>query len=277
VDSIETPGDPLHTYGSGDVSSKARRNGPIVVRDSGPWSPTVLALLRHLEQNGFTGAPRVVGSGFDDSGREVLTFLPGDSPHPRAWTDDAAHRVGVVLRRAHDAARGFLAPFEPRWQPWFGRELPGENPVIGHCDVGPWNWVAGSDGLPYGLIDWEFAGPTDALWELAAATWLNAQLHDDDIAERQALPDLSARARQARLVLDGYGLSRTDRAGMVERMIEFAVHAARAEATTYRVCAVNPSGDDAGGYPVLWAVTWRTRSASFMLGHRRLLETIVES
>ena len=43
-------------------------------------------------------------------------------------------------------------------------------------------------GLPVAFIDWTTAGPTDCLDEIAAIAWLNAQLHDDDIAERQSLP-----------------------------------------------------------------------------------------
>ena len=139
---------------------------------------------------------------------------------------------------------------EPRWQPWFGRDLPEQRPVIGHCDVGPWNWLASADGVPYALVDWEFAGPVDALWEVAAAAWLNAQLHDDDVAEMHALPDLPVRARQARAVLDGYGLTVTDRAGMVHRMIEFAVHQARAEALAGGVSVSAPAGVHTDDEPV---------------------------
>ena len=49
--------------------------------------------------------------------------------------------------------------------------------------------------LPVAFIDWVTAGPTDPLDEIAATAWLNAQLHDDDIAERQDLPSARARPR----------------------------------------------------------------------------------
>lgn len=249
--------------------------GATVVREAGPWSRTVLALLEHFNHVGFDGAPRVVGSGFDADGRETLTFLPGTSPHPRAWSDTAVHRLGEVLRGAHQAAASFEPSTPACWQPWFGRDLPGEHPVIGHCDVGPWNWVATEDGLPYALVDWEFAGPTDAMWELAAAAWLNAQLHDIDVAELHELPDARHRAQQARLIFDGYGLEREQRIGMVDRMIDFAVHEAAAEARSHNVAAATPDGDDSGGYPLLWAIAWRTRSASWMLRNRALLDKII--
>lgn len=134
----------------------------------------MLGLLRHFEDVGFDGAPRVVGDGLDAAGRELLTYLPGSSPHPYAWPDPAMPVLGELLRRAHGAGRGFVPAAEPGWRPWFGRGLLGDDPVIGHGDPGPWNVVAGGDGLPYALIDWEFAGPVDAVWELAHAAWLNA-------------------------------------------------------------------------------------------------------
>jgi len=61
------------------------RVGDVVVPDSGPWTRTVHALLRHLEEVGFEAAPRVVGSGFDANGREMLTFIQRDFIHPGPW------------------------------------------------------------------------------------------------------------------------------------------------------------------------------------------------
>ena len=68
---------PLQVWGSGVQPSKARRRDDVVLREAGPWSATVLALLRHLEAAGFAGAPRVVGSGFAADGREMLSYIPG--------------------------------------------------------------------------------------------------------------------------------------------------------------------------------------------------------
>lgn len=44
------------------------RRGDVVRPRPGPWSVAVLDLLRHLEEAGFRGAPRVVGEGFDAEG-----------------------------------------------------------------------------------------------------------------------------------------------------------------------------------------------------------------
>lgn len=260
--------------GSEGQGTKASLREGIVYREPGPWSGTVLAFLRHLERVGFAGAPRVVGSGFAPDGREMVSYVEGSSPQPYAWAEDAVGEVGRLLHDLHAAAATFVPGPDAAWRPWFGRELAGSRPVFGHCDTGPWNIIA-RDGCPIALIDFEFAGPVDAVWELAQAAWLNAQLHDDDVAEQCHLPDTAARARQLRLILDGYGLPRRQRGDFVDKMIAFAVHDARAEAVRTGLTAETTSATTADGYPSAWAVTWRVRSASWMLTNRSLLSRAI--
>jgi Phosphotransferase enzyme family len=267
---VSTEETPFVSWGGG-AASKARRREDVVLRTAGPWSRSVMALLRHLADAGFAGAPRPVGDGFAPDGREALTYIPGTSPHPAAWDDDAIAVIGGLLRQVHDAGESFRPPADATWQPALARSLPGRHPAIGHGDLGPWNVVARA-GVPVAFIDWEFAGPVDARWELAEAAWLNAQLHDDDVAERAGLPAADDRARQVRLFLDGYGLPAAERTGFVDAMIEFAVHSARHEAVRCGVTPDTTAAVDPAGYPVLWAVTWRARSASWMLRHRQVLE-----
>jgi hypothetical protein len=259
--------------GEGGRPSKAGRRDGVVFRESGPWSGTTLALLRHLEAVGFSAAPRVMGSGVADDGREMLSFVPGQSPQPHPWRDDAVAEVGRLLGQLHRATATFEPPAGARWQPWFGRDLPGSDRVISHCDLGPWNIIA-DGGRPVAFVDWEFAGPVGTRWDLAHTAWLNAQLHDDDVAARNGLGRPEDRARQLRLFLDGYGLATSERTGLVDTMIEFAIHSARDEAVLGQVTPETGAVDEKG-YPVLWAVTWRARSASWMLRHRSLLEAAI--
>jgi thiamine kinase-like enzyme len=161
------------------------------------------------------------------------------------------------------------------WYPWFGRELGGPRRVIGHCDIGPWNIVA-RDGLPVALIDWDWAGPTDPLVELAQACWLNARLHDDVVAAREGLPPLADRARHLRAIVAGYGLSVRQRRDFVDRMIEYAVHygayqAADVTATLERDGGVSDSQRVDRG--LVWALVWPARSAAWMLRHCRTLQS----
>src|SRR5205823_2972231 len=61
----------------GNVSEVVQVGGTIR-RSTGPWSPAVHAVLRHLEEAGFDGAPRF--RGIDGQGREILTRLEGYAP-----------------------------------------------------------------------------------------------------------------------------------------------------------------------------------------------------
>jgi hypothetical protein len=243
------------------------RSGGTVRRPARAWSSTVHALLRHLEEIGFTGAPRVIGDGIDADGNEVLTWIEGDFVHPHAWSDDGVWQVGRLLRDMHAATAGFRPPPDAVWQPWWMHHY-GPDSVIGHCDAGPWHAVA-RDGAPVAFIDWTLAGPVDRLDEVVATAWWNAQLHDDDVAERNDLPDPAIRARQLRLFLDGYGLAAADRDGLVSRMIEFAVRDCAAEAARAHV---TPESSDPAP---LWALAWRARAGDWMIRHRALLERAI--
>ena len=250
---------------SGGGRTAVVRRGTVVHRRSGPWSGSVLQLLRHLQAVGFAGAPRVVGAGFDGLGRETVSFLDGWTAHPRAWPPDRLPEIGVLLRRLHEATRWYAPAPDARWQPWFGRRLGTGPSIIGHCDVAPWNLLA-RDDAGMALIDWETAGPVDPLVELAQACWLNAQLHDDDVAAVNGLAAPAERAGHVRLIADGYELDRDGRRMLVDLMIELAIQDAADQA---RQAGVTPTATDPAP---LWAITWRTRSAAWMFTHRRTLE-----
>jgi hypothetical protein len=89
--------------GSNGQPTATIRHGNTILRAAGPWTPTVHAFLRHLEQVGYPGSPRVVGDGYDDQGREVPTYIQGRIAHPHAYTDEGIFQVGQLLRALHDA------------------------------------------------------------------------------------------------------------------------------------------------------------------------------
>jgi hypothetical protein len=245
------------------------RRGGTVLRPAAPWTPAVHALLRYLEQAGFAGAPRVVGDGYDGHGREVLTYIEGSSVHPHPWSDEGIWQVGRLLRELHDATAGFRPPRGASWYPSEFRTGFGEpGTVVSHGDTGPWN-IAATDGRPTAFFDWDSAGPTALIDEVAATAWLNAQLHDDDVAERQGLPPAAVRAAQLRHFADGYQLPAAGRAGLVTAMTEYAIRDCAAEAVKGGV-----TPDSADPAP-LWALAWRARSAAWLLRHRGLLENAI--
>lgn len=176
-----------------------------VHRPAQPSTPSVHAVLRHLEAAGFEGAPRVVG--FDAQGREVVTYLDGDvvgetRPMP-AWAlaDDTLRQVGEWLRRLHDATRDFDPPADAVWftgQQW----RPGA--VIAHNDAAPWNAVW-RDGALVGFVDWELAGPSTPEQDLAyvALTWV--PLLARRLAVTTGFTAFDDRSRRLHLLLDAYG------------------------------------------------------------------------
>lgn len=259
-----SPGDRVRLEGGG--RTEVHRLGNVVIRGTGPWTLAVHALLRHLEHVGFTAAPRLVGPGLDDEGREMLTFIEGEFTQPGPWSLDGAAALGVLLRELHEATATFRPPPDAVWFPWHGRDLGSPGKVIGHCDVAPWNIVA-RQGMPVALIDWETAGPVDPLVELAQLCWLNAKLHDDIVAASEHLPRLADRARQLAAIVDGYGLPVAQRRGFIDRIIEFAICDTAGEADD---AAITP---DTTAHPIaLWAMAWRARSAAWMIRNRRVLE-----
>ena len=176
-----------------------------------------------------------------------------------------AAAVGRMLRDLHDAVASYRPAPDAIWPPWFGRELGGPDRIISHCDVAPWNIIA-RNGLPVGLIDWEYAGPVDPLIELAQTCWLNARLFSDDVAERENLPSVAERARQLGAMVDAYGLSARQRSGFFDRIIEIVVHDTAFQADE---AGVTPDTTDP---EALWGLAWRARSAAWLLSNREVIE-----
>jgi hypothetical protein len=102
---------------SGGYSTPVVRVEDTVRRATGPWSPAVHGLLRHLERQNFDATPRFLG--FDDQGREILTFIPGEVGNyplpPDAWSDEALVHAARLLRRYHDATVGYAPPDSTVW------------------------------------------------------------------------------------------------------------------------------------------------------------------
>ncbi|WP_169528896.1 phosphotransferase [Actinomadura rifamycini] len=177
-----------------------------VRRPAGAHSAAVRRLLRHLEEVGFE-APRVLGT--DESGREVLSWVPGEVPGrplPRyAGTDDALRGVAGLLRRYHEAVRSFGVPDGP-WDR--GSYLDGDPEVVGHCDVTPEN-VVFRGGRPVALIDFELARPTRCLYDVVTALRHWGPIADP--ADRDAVWYGVDVGRRLRVFCDAYGLSRGER------------------------------------------------------------------
>lgn len=141
----------------------ALRVGGTVHRATGPWTPAVHALLGHLAGR-IDHIPNVLG--FDDEGREVLTYLPGhvvDIDSDCLSTGQIRSLV-TWTRQFHEAVADFDHP-----GPWRYAGMP-EPTLIGHNDIAPYNACFDGDDLT-GVFDWDLSGPTSPLMELAFLSW----------------------------------------------------------------------------------------------------------
>jgi thiamine kinase-like enzyme len=165
----------------------------------------VHALLGHLESVGFDRAPRALG--FDDQGREVLSFLPGEvvgtaRPWP-SWvhSDEALGQVAGWLRDFHTAVATFVPPDGSIWREG-GSWRPGL--IVGHNDAAPYNAVW-ADGHLVGFFDWDFAAPVTPEWDLAFTAFGWVPLHARHVVAAEGFTAFADRPRRLRLFLDTYG------------------------------------------------------------------------
>lgn len=185
------------------------RVGDTVRRPRGPHSELVADLHRHLEREGFQGAPRYLG--IDDQGREVLSWIPGDVPLPPfprwAMTDEALASVAKLLGEYHDAVDGFVAgPTTPGWS----SELadPAGGSVLCHNDICPEN-VVFQAGHAIAFLDFDYAAPGRRVWDVVATAAMWAPLVAPEWQKTHP-PGLDALSRAA-LFADSYGLDEHDR------------------------------------------------------------------
>jgi hypothetical protein len=150
----------------------AVRIGDTVRRIPGPWTPAVHALLDHLAPR-VPNIPRVLG--FDDQGREVLSYLPGHVVDNETDRLSHAQIVSVVrwTRRFHEAVAGFTHP-----GPWRFFPVTVPTTLIGHNDIAPYNVCFAGEEVA-GVFDWDFAGPSTPLLELAFIAWNCVPLWED--------------------------------------------------------------------------------------------------
>lgn len=236
-------GGPREEVLAGGNLSHVVRVGDTVRRPTGPWTPTIHALLCHLEAKGFDGAPRVLG--IDEHGREVLEHVAGTMAWPEMGalaTDDGLARGADLLRRYHEAVADFVVPPDAAWrfpdmapdcEPFIG----GEGMIVCHNDCAAWNLVMGDDR--WAFIDWDVAGPRPRIWDVAYAIRGMVLVDtDSDVTRRVAIFN------------DAYGLDDVERRGLPK------VVAARIESSISLMRRHAKAGEEP--WVTMWAGDHRT-------------------
>ena len=184
---------------AGGNMTEVSRLGDDVLREAGPWTPTVQRLLAHLRDRGITWCPEP--RGWTPDGREALSYLKGKVPsYPLpdwVYDDKVLKRAARWLRELHDATQGYTDP-DARWR------RPPRKPVevICHNDFAASNMVFRDHDL-VGVIDWDLAGPGPRLWDLAFFAYRMVPLMGP---ENPDAPNVTINlARRLQLLLDAYG------------------------------------------------------------------------
>ncbi|WP_078651196.1 aminoglycoside phosphotransferase family protein [Streptomyces xylophagus] len=230
----------------GRITPGVVRVGDTVRRPTTRASPFVARLLRHLEQRGFTGAPRHLG--LDEAGRDTFSYLPGHVPAKfRYWTDAQVAAAGALLRSFHDATRR--------------SGLTGPHPVVCHHDPGPNNTVF-RDGLPVAFIDFDTAAPGDPLEDVGYAVWTWC------VSSRPTAPPAVAQAAQVRIFADAYGLGTSARGRLVDAMLDRQLR----NASWWRERLTGPEHRPGDAELIRARIAWSEREHAYTSGHRSVFE-----
>lgn len=217
----------------------AVRIGDTVRRGAGPWTPTIHALLDHLNDAGLAGVPHPLG--IDHLGREILSLIDGQSvyssrgPDDHGWpawayTDELLVQAGQWLAEYHRVVRAFR-PVRPHWRS--GPRALGPDEIVCHYDFRAANVIvqgidqATGRGTPrlVGVVDWDTAGPGRPLFDVALAAWNWVPLWD--VADRPS----AEVARRIRLLVSAYGaFSSYEVLGAVPDRLDAATEMTRAMA-----------------------------------------------
>jgi hypothetical protein len=147
------------------TTSGVVRVGDTVRRPLTSNSPFVHQLLKHLEGQGFAGAPRLLG--IDAENREILSFIPGFVPDNLGEFSGAQLLYAARLLRAmHDVTTNC--------------DFRGSSEVICHGDASPCNCVF-VDGVPTAFIDFDAAYAGSRRDDIGYAAWLWLDIGNPEI------------------------------------------------------------------------------------------------
>lgn len=241
------PDDEVPLVGGIANLGSVRRSGDAVIRRIGTQSAGVHAFLAHLHEAGIDFVPELLAC---VDGEEVLTYLPGrtaaDGLSAAMVAPQAVHRIASLQRQLHAAAADFTwpdgvtsaVPYLPDGTP---------NDLVCHNDLNCNNVVFVGD-TPTGFIDFDYAGPTSRLFDIAymARHWV--PFRDPQDLEPEWLD--STQIERFHAIVDAHALTAAEANQVIEIGAAFldtvlGVVRQRAEA-------------DVGGFRAMWRAGYET-------------------
>jgi hypothetical protein len=206
---------------TGGNVSNVYRSGETVRRELKSDSPKTHKLLKHLENKGFSYAPKFLG--IDDKGREILSFIEGEAGNyplkEYMWSDDVLKEIAKMLRLYHDAVSDF--PLLNEWKPM--DNTPDKIEVVCHNDFAIYNIIFDHE-KPVGIIDFDVAAPGPRLWDIAYTLYtcipLSRLYHTETVETvyYDPLKDADRIKQRVKLFFESYGIEGMEK-GFLEMVL----------------------------------------------------------
>ncbi|TDE60418.1 aminoglycoside phosphotransferase family protein [Nonomuraea mesophila] len=226
----------------GNNSLEVVRVGDTVRRARDAGAEFACQVLLYLESVGYPYAPRYFG--IDEHGRDILTFIPGNTTdHPTQRAPGAYACGGRMLRDLHETTAGHV--------------LAASAECVIHGDPGPFNTVF-QRGLPVAFIDWSSSRPGNRLDDLGYMAWTWC-------IQSQGRVPIDQQAQHLRELRDGYGDVDPERLldAIVRRQTSI-VDAEAANASNHHLTATRRQHAEA-------AIAWATADRELVYEHKALL------
>jgi thiamine kinase-like enzyme len=204
----------------GNVST-VHRSGNTVRRELKKDSPKIHKLLTHLENKGFSYAPKFLG--IDEKRREILSFIEGKAGNyplkEYMWSNDVLKEIAKMQRLYHDAVSDFS--FDNSWESIDNTPQPFE--VLCHNDFAIYNIIFNHE-KPVGIIDFDLAAPGPRLWDIAYTLYTCvplSRLYHSETGEAvyyNPLKDADRIKQRVKLFFESYGIE-----GMEKGFLEMAL------------------------------------------------------